>query len=319
VKAKFSLIVILAFTLFSCGKDELVFIPGQDYTIDQTLLLKQIAEAPKKYKISITNERVYFTAPNGIYIEIPSQALKNEAGQYVTGEVVMTFDDMELQKSQLLYAPSTIYNGKMFESKKMLYLDFSQDGKPLTISSPIEVIIPSDDIVTTLVLLDGIANDNESSMWIRRSAESNPLSAQSYQVGSTENQTTILGYKIFFPSNTKWVAIANTDEPLNSKTVSVCISLDQGLNYKNTVVYFISDAGRSTFRLDNVGKNDWNICTSSLMYNELCRGTFVVISDLGNENYHFGMTNAVLETDETIVIKSESKTNKEIKEILASL
>lgn len=309
----------MAFTLFSCGKDELVFIPDQDYLIDQTLLLKQIVEAPKKYKISLTNERFYFTAPNGMYIEIPSQALKNEAGQYVTGEVVMTFDDMELQKSQLLYAPSTIYNGKMFESKKMLYLDFSQDGKPLTISTPIEVVIPSDDIITSLLLLDGIANDNESSMWIRRSAESNPLSIQSYQVGSTENQATILGYKIFFPSNTKWVAIATTDEPINNNTVSACISLDQGLNYKNTVVYFISDAGRSTFRLDNVGKNDWNICTSSLMYNELCSGTFVVISDLGRENYHFGMTNAVLETDENIVIKSESKTNKEIKEILASL
>lgn len=307
--------------LISCGKDELIFIPAQDHKIDQTLLLKQVLEAPKKYKISLTDERFYFAAPNGIYIEIPAQALQNEAGQYVTGDVVMTFDDMELQKSQLLFAPSTLYNGKMFESKKMLFLDFSQNGMPLTISAPIEVVIPSDgvDIQTSLMLLDGIANDNETSSWLRRSVESNPLTLQTYQVGSGETQTTVQGYKVLFPSNTKWVAIAKTEENLLNNKMTTCISLDHGLSHINSVVYFISNTGRSTFKVHNTGKNDWSICTSELIPNTLSEGAFVVISDLGNENYHFGMTNAVLETDDNVVIKSESKTNKEIKEILASL
>ena len=83
--------------LFSCGKDEVIFIPDQDYTIDQTLLLRQIVEAPKKYKISLTNDRFYFAAPNGLHIQIPALALKNETGKPVTGDVVMTFDDMEYQ------------------------------------------------------------------------------------------------------------------------------------------------------------------------------------------------------------------------------
>ena len=122
-----------------------------------------------------------------------------------------------------------------------------------------------------------------------------------------------------FESNTKWIAIAKSEENISNETAITCLTIDKALNHNNSVVYFIYDAGRSTFKVHNTGKNEWSICTGELIPNALSKGTFVVISDLGNENYHFGMTNAVLETDENVVIKSESKTNKEIKEILASL
>lgn len=307
--------------LFSCGKDEVIFIPDQDYTIDQTLLLRQIVEAPKKYKISLTNDRFYFAAPNGLHIQIPALALKNETGQPVTGDVVMTFDDMEYQKTQLLYAPSNIYNGKMFESKKMVHLEFTQNGKSLVIGTPIEVIIPSTEDINpaSLILLDGIANESVTTTWIRRSSDSNPLTFSTYQVGTEQNQTTVKGYKILFESNTKWIAIAKSEENISNETAITCLTIDKALNHNNSVVYFISNTGRSTFKVHNTGKNEWSICTGELIPNALSKGTFVVISDLGNENYHFGMTNAVLETDENVVITSESKTNKEIKEILASL
>jgi len=321
VSTKYSLIVILALVIISCSKDEKIFIPDQNYNIDQELLLKQIIEVPKKYKISLTNERFYFSAPNGSHIEIPPLALKNEAGQAVTGDVIMTFDNLELNKSQLLYAPSTIYDGKMFESQKMIHLDFSQEGKPLVIDTPISVIIPANDNKgnESLILLDGVDSENIPTTWARRNMESYPLTVNTYEVGTVGSQNTVKGYKILCESNTKWIAIAKSEVNNANKPVITCLMLDQTLNLNNSVVYFISKNGRSAFQLQNTGKNEWRICTNALIPNDLSQGTFVLISDLGNENYHFGMTNAVLETDVNVVITSKSKTNKEIKEILASL
>jgi hypothetical protein len=203
----------------------------------------------------------------------------------------------------------------------MFHLEFSRDGKPLTFATPIEIIIPAQDVdsQSSLMLLDNKSSSNASAEWSRRSAESNPLVINTHLVGPTDNQTAIQGYKIVFEADTRWIAIANSEEPFTNKMVTTCLSIDHKLNHNNSVVYFISNAGRSTFKVHNTGKNEWSICTIELTPNALSQGSFVVISDLGNENYHFGMTNAVLETDENVVIKSESKTNKEIKEILASL
>ncbi len=307
--------------VISCSKDEKLFIPDQDFNIDQELLLKQIIEVPKKYKITLSNDRFYFFTPNGIYVEIPPLALENEVGQAVTGEVIMTLDDLEQNKSQLLYAPSTIYDGKMFEAQKILHLDFSQHGKSLTLTIPIYVIIPAkkDSEQESLILLDGVGSKKTITNWVIRNAEANPLTINTYEVGPVGNKTSIQGYRILFEATSKWLAITKSEINNTSLPVTTCLEIDHNLHLNNSVVYFISNGGRSVFQVYHTDKNEWRICTNELIQNSLSQGAFVVISDLGNKNYHFGMTNAVLGKDANVVITSVSKTNKEIREILGAL
>ena len=69
----------------------------------------------------------------------------------------------------------------------------------------------------------------------------------------------------------------------------------------------MSEGNFSSFSIQNISLN------------QKLDAKIIIISHLGNEDYYFGMTNAVSDSNVNVMIKPERKNIKDIKEVLNTL
>jgi len=313
-----SLISLLFITLLilSCHKDEIVFIPDQTYSINSDELLSKLVEAPDSYHILLKDSRNIFIAPNHIIIDIPDQSLKDELGHVVSGEIKMQFKEFSNKKSNLLNSPSTIFENKVLDCSKIFYIKFSQNGKTLQIIKPIDIYLPSQDNKINYQIYSTIKLD-ESFVWSKVLGESENVPNQTWNLSYEDAQLTVKGFKVSIHGTSNWHCIASQPEPL-SKVVNVCLNTSLPFNKNNSLVYLVFNDSNSAIKLGADGDSSY-FCLQNIYTNQKLDAKIIVISHLGNENYYFGMTNAVLDINVDVTIKPEKKNIKDIKEALNSL
>ena len=312
-------IISLFFIIFltvSCHKDEIVFIPDQTYAINNDELLSKLLEAPDTYQILLKDSRNIFISPANIIIDIPEQSLVDELGNIVSGEIKMQFKEFSDKKSNLLLSPSTIFENKMLDCSKIFFIKFSQNGKELHPAKSIDIYLPSQDYRSNYSAYHAIKSDN-SLVWKKWSGESENIRNEDWILSYQDAHLNVNGFKLSISGLSNWFCIASL--PDNSiKEINVCVNTSLPFNKNNTLVYLVSNDGKSGIKLGSDG-NSSTFCIQNISINQKLDGKLLIISHLGNENYYFGMTNAVSDSNVNVTLDPKNKNIKEIKEALNTL
>lgn len=310
------LFFLVTFLIISCHKDEIVFIPDQTFSINSDELLSKLVETPQSFQIILNNTRNIFIASDNIIIDIPEQSLQDESGQVVTGEIKMQFKEFSHKKSNLLYGPSSIFHNKVLNYSKIFYIKFSQNGKTLQIIKPIDVYLPSQDNNLNYLIYNAKKID-ETFVWSKMMGESENVRNESWNLSYHDAQLNVKGFKVSVSGASNWHCIASQPEQ-QTKVIDVCLNTPSAFSKNNSLVYLVINDSNSSIKLEADGDSS-SFCVQNILTNQKLDAKLIVISHLGNENYYFGMTNAVLDSSIDVAINPVKKNIKDIKEALNSL
>lgn len=310
------LFFLVSFLSISCHKDEIVFIPDQTFSINSDELLSKLVETPQSFQIILNNTRNIFVASDNIIIDIPEQSIQDESGQVVTGEIKMQFKEFSHKKSNLLYGPSSIFQNKVLNYSKIFYIKFSQNGKTLQIVKPIDVYLPSLDNNLNYLMYNAKKID-ETFVWSKVMGEFENVRNESWNLSFQDSQFNGKGFKVPVSGVTNWYSIASQPEQ-QSKVIDVCVNIPSSFSKNNSLVYLVINDSNSIIKLEADGDSS-TFCVLNILTNQKLDAKLIVISHLGDENYYFGMTNAVLDSNIDVAINPVKKNIKDIKEALNSL
>ncbi len=306
----------IIFLTVSCRKDEIVFIPDQTYTINSDELLSKLIETPDTYQILLKNSRNIFITPGNIIIDIPEQSLVDESGNIVSGDIKLQFKEFTNKKSNLLFTPSTIFENKILDCSKIFFIKFSQNGKELHPVKPIDIYLPSQDFKANYQAYSAIRSDNIL-VWKKMSSSSENVRNEAWNLSYEDAQWNVNGFKISISGTSNWFCIASQSDQFN-KEINVCLNTSLPFSKNNSLVYLVCNTSTSCIKLVSEG-NFSSFSIQNISLNQKLDAKIIIISHLGNEDYYFGMTNAVSDSNVNVTIKPERKNIKDIKEVLNTL
>jgi hypothetical protein len=269
----------------------------------------------------LSNDKTIVTVSNDLIIDIPYGSLVDASNQIVQGEIKIEVKDFTEKKYNLLQSPNLIFNNQFVNSRELFYIAFSKNNEPLNTTKPISVYIKNEmaDENQKLQILIG-QNTYDNTLWY---SENNPkfeISALKHNIStSTEGSLIrVFGYKIEINGKDNWYCLADKLDEVHLAQQQLIVTHNNNINQSNTIAYFISDNQNTVIKLDS-NKNDLSFKLHYGALNQAVQGKIILITQISDENYQFGMTNVVLGKDEVINVKSASKNLKEIKTILSSL
>ncbi len=313
----FFTILLMAQIFASCNKDEIIFIPNQTFEVNRDALIASITETPPVYSIVMNEDNQVFITPDSIIVDIPGQSLTDSEGHFVTGEIKMEFKEFSGKKSNFLNGPSDIENNSILNVSKLLYISFSKNDKSLQIVKNIDIYLPSPNQKQNFNIFKGVLSDNDIT-WLNTNSNSPPVQVDEWLFNYQGKDISIHGFKIQVSGNNNWYCVANRPENANIIT-KICLQTSSAYTLENTLVYWISDDNNSVLRLNSESTKSV-FCTKNITIEQEKKGKIIMISDLGNERYFFGMTNAIINENPTeISLNPLPKSIKEIKEALNAL
>lgn len=303
--------------LVSCQKNEYVFIPDQTFVINKDLLIADMVGKPTSYLIHLSADNTVFTGYAPAIIEIPSEALMDSKGNIASGEIKLEVKEYTSTKSALIQCPSSEYEMKPIDSDRLVYLKFSQNGEDLFPIKKVSVYIQDENVINDPNLLVGSLTDNRVT-WSKISESLSNISVGTWTISTGETQRTISGYKLEVKGSPRWISISDKPNNLNPTVHKLNVKANQEQNSKNTLAFFVADEKNIMMQLTwNESKSNFGLTTNT--QNKNIAGKILIISQLGDNYFEFGMTNAVLGVDTDITVLSSKKDIKEIKSILNSI
>ena len=129
-------IVASVFLLCSCGTEEAV-----------VAALKANGNPAEELVFNNENDSVY-ALPSGSSIEIPKDALVDDKGNPIKGEVNISFNEFHTKGEIMMSKLPMTYKDSVFESAGMFTINANCEGRPVFIDSkkPIKVNIASDKV-----------------------------------------------------------------------------------------------------------------------------------------------------------------------------
>lgn len=313
------LTIILFLGLLSCAKDQKVFIPDQEFVINQELVLSQLVASPKSYIVDILNRPYLLKLDDGAMIEIPESSIADANGNIVTGEIKIEFKEFATKKSNLIHTPGSIYDSKVFNAKKMIYINFTQQNEDLYLQKPISIYIPdAGQPDGEYFQLYGQTAENGNTNWKLGDSEHTSILLSDYEIYDQEAIVYGRGFALDINQVNKWICIASFNGQQGATYSSACVTMEQGFTSQNTLVYFISSDMNTVFKMDG-NKFDNKFCKYDINGLGGLSGKIITISDFGEEKLYFGTGNAVLNGNTETNVVSVPMSLEEIKEILASL
>lgn len=311
------LLIVVLFV--SCYKDQSIFIPDQTYTINNDLFLSRFIAAPTSYLVNLQLGKTIVHTSENMIVEIPYEGLIDQQGEVVEGEIKIEIKNFSDKTYNLLRSPRLVYENQLIFCKKMFYISLSQNGQTIFAKKPVSVYLKDVNENTNgnsqLFSSSDITNNTN---WHTENNDNFEIKAQNWSISNVESVISFYGYKISIGDNNNWYCISDKLSGESPKNQQISVSFDAIINHHNTIAYFVSDHYNTVVKLEDNDKNRrFNLTFASLK--EPISGKIILLSQLGDEIYHFGMTNVVLGKDETINVKSEPKDIKDIKAILTSL
>ena len=318
---RYLVIVLCLIFIFSCGKDEFLFIPDTDTEDGRLQLLSDFTATPRTYRITLhENERTIFEGPNNTVIDIPKGSLLTKSGKIVSGEVKVQLNEFSGDRLDLLYAPSAIYVGRLIDYSRVLYLRFSQNNEDLVISAPLVIYFKSseDEDMQETYLFSG-KQSAEGIYWNIYEGLMNGPEKGEWTISVNETITTIQGFAISVSGTDNWYCLAKKVAGVGVETPEVCVTVLDELPEEGSMTFFISDKSRSAIRMISRNQGTSPYCLNVMPESTPLPGKIIHISDTGNQHYKFGMTNALLGSEQHITLTPKATSKEEIIKALKSL
>lgn len=318
---RYLVIVLCLIFVFSCGKDEFLFIPDTDTTDGRFQLLSDFTATPRTYRITLQDDgRTIFEGPNNTVIDIPKGSLLTKGGKIVSGEVKAELNEFSSERLDLLYAPSAIYEGRLIDYTRVLYLRFSQNNEDLVISSPLIIYFKSSDTeaLRDIYLFSG-KQTAEGVYWNIYEGLMNGPEKGEWTISVNETIKTIQGYAISVSGNDNWYCLAKKVAGIGGETSEICVTVMDELPEDGSLTFFVSEKSRSAIRLTSRNQGTSPYCLNILPESTPLPGKIIHISDTGNQQYKFGMTNAILGKEQQITVVPKTTSKEEIIKALKAL
>lgn len=305
----------LAFTIcillcVSC-QDKIEFTPDPIMG-DVAQFYESVTDDPIIEQFAADQEHVY-VSPYITSVHIPAHSLVYPDGSDVVGTVSMHFIDFKNKGELIIQNIGTYADQEILSTEGTAYLTFSQDGIPLSIKpgSLVMIRIKDETQDTDMNLYEDPNGDIPD--W-QLSAQSMDIADWNFFWNGKEWEG--IGYELLL-TETGWYSVAKAIHMDVTDYINICIEAPTQLyNADNSDVFIIFDQYDTVLPLHGDSEN-LLFCTD---FENLAKGTeatLVVISHLGDENYHFGTAHATLNMDEeTISVYPEPKTIDQILDLL---
>lgn len=278
--------------------------------------MSQLTETPLSYKLNLNEDNTTLYAHDNIIIEFPPQSLSNDEGKIITGEIKLQFKEFSSKRSNLLSCPSTVYENKIFDFSKMIYLKLSQNGKTINIVKPIEIYLPASDLKQNNYLYTGLESETGIN-WKKQNGESESFKSGEWDFIYQNEFLKLKGFKISLIGDANWHTIAKEVE-LYGKPINICLSMPSTYNGNNSLAFLVIDGNNTVLKLETDGKSS-TFCLGNIRFEKPVSGKIITFSDFGNSNYYFGTTNVDIDKNTELTIIPDKKNIEEIKEALKSL
>lgn len=261
----------------------------------------------------VTTDYVYITN-NNTSIHIPANSLTNSDGSVATGMATITFEDVLNKGELVIHNLPTMSDGELLSSEGAFFFSFTQDENELSIApgTLLTVRITDPQAEAGVQLYGGFDYDiNED--W---SLSSQTMSLETWSFFWDGKDWDGSGYELYV-SETGWYNVSKLIDPAMSASEQICIQLPVELfDGNNSDVFLILDDYDTVIPLE-MDSGKMLFCASFSNMPEGTEATIVSISSLGETNYYYGTSHAIISVDtEQITIVPESKTKEQILDLL---
>ncbi len=307
---------IICIFLAGCYQDKDFFIlEGTTGNIDQFFSTVQTLE--REFTFNVDNGTMIVTADNSI-LSIPADAFQDANGNVVSNTMV-TLEYLLIKDKGLLvmYDKPTISDGRLLESGGVFYFEAydASTGEQFELreGSSIEVMSVEENPIQGMQLFTG-ENADPTFNWEEVNDTWGAVQINEWSVLVDSMEVEGVGYEFVVDSMT-WINCDVFNNIPDDEKTEVCVSLPEIYTNRNTAVFTIFNDINSVTTL--VGEADTMMFCDP--YAAIPIGydvTFICISAMGPDLYHFGMKNAVISDNHVDQIVPEERTLEEILDIL---
>ncbi|MEZ4910544.1 MAG: hypothetical protein R2774_06750 [Saprospiraceae bacterium] len=299
--------------MISCQKDSIIFIPDQTQDINQEVVFSKILGQKAVYTIPKLDGK-YLSISNYL-IKLDSNTLVDDSGKTINSNVRIEFNDAKQDKLNLIHSKAVIVDGEALNISHYFTISFSSLEGNLKIVKPITIFI--------LTNTDGTQEDEfytynvNEKVW-KNGVDQNNIDFGHWDLENDESQLEYTAYRILLnSSNTKAFCVAKPTK-MDPTTHKIKCTLPSEYNHKNTLAYFVSNDSATAFPL-TYDKTLGQFTSLELKINPKLVGDIVIFSDLGNDFYYFGTTNAVIADDKVYDIIPKTFSNEDIRAKMLAL
>ncbi len=310
----------IIFFLSGCYQDEIEFIPsGTNADIQNFFSAIQTLEDNVLFNVNdgtviVTDDNSLLHIGPKIFVDANGNLVENSDVRF---EYLLIKDKGVL----IMYNKPTISDGRLLESGGVFHFEaWNADGTERYYLAPgasIQVQSTSDNPIEGMQLFYGEELSDGEYNWdfIEPESPDWAVPINEWIFGDSTNMFIDgFGYDFLIDSLT-WINCDIFNDISDDLKTMACVELPEQYTNQNTVVFAVFTDINSVVAL----QGDPNLKMFCEPYSQMPIGydvTFVSISALGNDEYYFGMKNAVLEENHQEIIFPESKTLQEILDIL---
>lgn len=259
------------------------------------------------------SEHVYITN-NNTSVHIPANSLVHTDGSEVFGDVTIALEDVLNKGELIVHNVPTLSSEKLLSSEGALYVSFTQNNEELSVKpgSLVTIRLTDPNADSNAQLYDGL--DMMTSTDWKVSEQSMSLEAWSFFWDNKPWNGS--GYE-FYITQSGWYSVALELDPSTSFQEPICVSLPTELyDGTNSDVFLILDDYDSVVPLE-MNSEKMLFCATFSNLPQGSEATVVSVSSLGEGNYHFGTSRAIINMDNgEILVFPESQTKEQILDLL---
>jgi len=308
----FQLLILGIVISFSACQDKDEFIPDP-VTGDINDFYEEAQGDYSQAIFDATEDYVYITNTN-TSVHVPANSLVNADGTTVTGEVTITFEDVMNKGESVIHNVPTVSNGSLLSNEGTVYFTFSQDGVELSIKPGVVLVLRITDNDTDQEArlyegYDAISNRN----WVH---SNQTLLRDSWSFFWDGKDWIDSGYELYV-TKTGWYSVSTEISVTEVFSQPMCIELPTELfDGSNSDVFLILNDYDTVIALEQDSEK-MLFCAEFSNTPLGVNAKIVSISSLGESNYHFGMSNAILNVaNSEIIIAPQPKSKEQILDLL---
>ncbi|MCZ2100827.1 MAG: hypothetical protein LC107_04730 [Chitinophagales bacterium] len=310
----FSLLIVF---LSSCYEDRVVFIPNQQYMINNDLFLASLVGSPESFLVNI-DEQDHISLPGEISLVFPENKIIKHNNVPLAGKIKIDFKEYTAPKTGLMTCPETTTHNSWINSERVFYLKLSKDNESIKLTEPLTIYFPAASSMPD-VMVYTLNTDSPNGQWNLSSALTSELAYGNWTIHEDgQPKKEIKGYKLSLTQAEDQILLG---KPLGNKgeiQTQCTVDLPKGLTNSNSMVYFIASQINMVVKLD-YDQTTQKFYTQKGIFDHNIDGKMVVISQISEDEYYFGMTNAILGKDTRIAINGSAMTLENIKAVLNKL
>ncbi len=295
-----------------------MFVPDQQYKINNDILLANLVGSHESYIVNI-DQQSHISLPGNVSLTFPENKVRQYDNTAVTGQIKIDFKEYAYPKVGLMNYPEASTNHTWINTEKAIFLKITQDGHEVILKEPITLyfpnITPHEDI--KVYTQNG---ENINTQWDISSVLTNELEYGNWLVnaGNEQQLNEISGYKLKITQGTDRILIGKTLGEKGELKTRCIVDTPNGFTNYNTMVYFVGNQTNMIVRLDydDIKKQFYTI---KRIADQQIEGKMVMISQISDDEYYFGTTNAVLGEDIRISLSGSIMPLQNIKAALSKL